>query len=82
MLHKHGKQQPQVAIAEKAEKFEEKFCMQNNSKIQLLTSCILLFNIKHSKEVSAMFLTLVLNYSKVSMKFKQCVEMKILVEQT
>lgn len=59
----HSQQQPQVATAEKAEKFEGKFCMQNTCIVQPLTSCILLFNTKHSEEAAAMSLTLVLNYS-------------------
>lgn len=53
----YSKQQPQVATAEKAEKFDGKFCMQNISIIQPLISCILLFNIKDSEEASAMSLT-------------------------
>lgn len=37
-----GQQHPQVAPVGKAEKTEEKFCMQNINIIEPLTSCILL----------------------------------------
>lgn len=51
-----GQQLPRVAPVRKAEKIEEKFCMQNINIIEPFTTCILLLNTKRSKEVSAMSL--------------------------
>ena len=48
-----GQQHPQAAPVGKAEKTEEKFCMQNINVNELFTSWILLLNTKPSKEVFA-----------------------------